>query len=127
MNMFSNSLYLSRMVKIVKFVIKKLVNFNIFLDAKTLEEQNAKTIRGLVLATRLYLLLFLAIIITFVLINSLTTKIISLTISEPSLDTYDRLYATYPNTLSCPCKVVTITYSTFMSMEYVRHPVRFFM
>ena len=125
--MFSNSLYSNRMVKIVKFVIKKLVNFNVFLDAKTLEEQNAKTIRDQLLATRLYLLLFLAIIITFVLINSLTTKIISLTISEPSLDTYDRLYATYPNTLSCPCKVVTITYSTFMSMEYVWHPVRFFM
>ena len=127
MNMFSNSLYSNRMVKIVKFVIKKLVNFNVFLDAKTLEEQNAKTIRDQLLATRLYLLLFLAIVITFVLINSLTTKIISLTISEPSLDTYDRLYATYPNTLSCSCKAVTITYSTFMSMEYVRHPVRFFM
>ncbi len=113
------------MITIVKLAIEKILNLNLFLDAKTLQEQNAKRIRDQVLATRLYLFLFFTIVLMLVFSNSFITKLISVTTMEPSLDTYDRLYAVYPNTLSCSCKAVIIPYSTFMSMSYVQHPVRF--
>ena len=113
------------MIKIVKLAIEKLLSLNLFLDAKTLQEQNKKKMRDQVLATRLYLLLFLMFIFIFALVNGLTRRFISVTIMEPALDTYDRLFAAYPNTLSCSCKSVIVPYSAFMSMSYVQHPVRF--
>ena len=123
--MFSIMAYLNRMLKIVKLTARKLLGLNIFLDSTTLEEQNHRKIRDQVLATRLYFLLFITSLAVLVLFNSLTTKIISVTVFEPSLDTYDRLYITYPNTLSCLCKRVSMQYNSFISMEYVQHPVKF--
>ena len=124
-DMSSNFQHFNRMNKIVKFAIQKLLNLNLFLDVKTLQEQNARKIRDQVLATRLYLFLFFTIFVTFLLVNNLTTRVISVTILEPSINTYDRLYAAHPNTLSCPCKVVAVRYAEFMSMNYVQHPVSF--
>lgn len=113
------------MIKIGRFVIKKLLSLNFFLDAKTLREQDTKKIRDQVLATRLYLLIFIIIITLLVLFNSLIIKTISVTELKPSLDTYDRIYAAYPNTLACTCKAISIPHSTFISIQNVQHPVRF--
>lgn len=121
---FCNFHLLNRMMTIVKLLIEKLLNLNFFLDSKTFQEQNIKKIRDQVLATRLYLLLFFIIATVFLLFNSLITRFISVTTLEPSIDTYDRLYAAYPNTLSCPCSVVATPYSTFITMNSVQHPVR---
>lgn len=112
-------------MEIVKIAKEKLIHFNIFLDIKTFQEQNHMKIRDQVLATRLYLHLFSVSLIVLVFYSSLTTKMISVTVFDPSLDTYDRLYTAYSNTLSCSCRTVTAAFATFMSMEYVQHPVRF--
>jgi hypothetical protein len=113
------------MIKIIRFGTEKLLNLNFFLDAKTLQEHDTKKISDQVLATRLCLLLFTIIITLLVLLNSVITKPISVTEFEPSINTYDRLYAAYPDTLSCTCKAIAIPFSTFISMQYVQHPVRF--
>lgn len=117
-------IYLNRKMKIIRLGIEKLLQLNIFLDVKTLQEQDKRKIRDQVLATRIYGLLFIAILIILVLFNSLATKAITITVFNPSIDTYDRLYAAYPNTLSCSCRGVTTIFDGFMSAEYVQHPVR---
>lgn len=114
----------NRMMKIIRLGIDKLVELNIFLDVKTLQEQNKKTIRDQVLATRIYVFLFIAILIILMLFNGLATKAISITVLKPSINTYDRLHAAYSNTLQCSCSDVTASYSGFISAKYVQHPVR---
>lgn len=117
--------YVNRMMKIIRLAIEKLIQLNIFLDVKTLQERNKKKIRDQVLATRIYLLLFITCLIILVLFNSLATKMISVTVFKPSINTYDRLYGAHSDTLTCPCGGIAVLYSDFISMEYVQHPVRF--
>ena len=122
---FFNIEYLTRSMKITRLGVEKLLQLNIFLDVKSLQEQNKKRIRDQVLATRIYLLLFVTCLIILILFNSLATKMISVTVFEPSIDTYDRLYAAHPNTLTCSCRAVSILYREFISIKSVQHPVRF--
>ncbi|UJR29650.1 hypothetical protein I4U23_017198 [Adineta vaga] len=69
------------------------------------------------IATRVYIILFLisiGIILIFLTFNS---QINSITISSPSLSTFEELYNKYSSTLICPCSNIAISYSTFVSIQ----------
>ena len=124
--MFSHCQTLAnRIMRLIRQALKILMRLNLFLDAETLHEQNVKKLRDQILATRVYLVIFIVVLTAVTLLISLSTNVISVTVLEPSMDTYDRLATDHSETLSCVCKKVSITYGEFVSLAFTPHPVRF--
>ena len=103
--------------------IQVLAQFNLFRDARVLPTANPQILRDQILATRVLLLLLTLSFSTLVLFTFLTEKLVSVTEPHPSLSTYQRLQAAHPNTLSCPCKQVAITYADFVAVTPKYHQV----
>ncbi|CAF1453467.1 unnamed protein product [Adineta steineri] len=57
----------------------------------------------------------------------LYTSLINVTqtinINAPTVIQYSQLYASYPQTLTCPCTKISITYDKFLHFQYTFHPV----
>ncbi|CAF0815426.1 unnamed protein product [Adineta steineri] len=62
-------------------------------------------------------------IIILLLFNSLSTQTVTVTIINPSLNTYKNLQMLYSATLNCPCSTKTISYRSFVSLSPVLHQV----
>ena len=110
-------------MKLVKFVWNMLRELNLFVDARTYSDPNERVLRDQRLSTRVYLVLFIASIVIFVLSTSLIEMTVRVTVDKPSFTTYYHLQATYSNTLSCPCEEISIPYSSFLSMKTTYHQV----
>lgn len=54
---------------------------------------------------------------------SLSTETVTITVSNPSLITYNNLQVLYSNTLRCPCSTTAIPYERFISLSPVLHQV----
>ncbi|CAF1013972.1 unnamed protein product [Adineta ricciae] len=90
---------------------------------KHIEKRSEEDIRKQRLITRVYLIL-LAVSFTILLIfTSLSTEIVTITESNPSLLTYEELQIVHTNTLQCPCSTTTIPYENFLSLSPVLHQV----
>ena len=74
-------------------------------------------------STRLYVVLLIVGMVVLALFNGLSETTVSQTVPNPSLDTFERLYATYSRTLSCPCQTFSISYGAFLSMTPTYHQV----
>ncbi|UJR34695.1 hypothetical protein I4U23_027472 [Adineta vaga] len=48
---------------------------------------------------------------------------ISVTVPKPSLVLFEQLQAKYPDTLSCPCRQVAVSYSSFLSITATYHQI----
>ncbi|CAF4248165.1 unnamed protein product, partial [Rotaria sordida] len=76
-------------------------------------------------ATRIYLILLVVGITTLMIYSSSILNTRTVTISNPSLTTFERLHSTYPQTLICPCSLLTIPYNKILFISPPRyHPVR---
>jgi hypothetical protein len=75
------------------------------------------------IATRLYILLFLISVTTLISYTLFTNEIYQETILQPTEDQFNRLQQMYPNTLSCPCNVISVPYNTFIEIEPFYHQV----
>ena len=75
------------------------------------------------ITTRTYLILLLITITVLLLFNSLDTQTVTISISNPSLDTYINFKQMYPHTLRCPCSTMAIPYHKFMKFSPVLHQV----
>ncbi|CAF4117366.1 unnamed protein product, partial [Adineta steineri] len=87
---------------ITPFLVNMSMKFNCYLRN-----------RGVHLCSLLILIIF----------TSLSTQTVTITESNPSLMTYDRLQAMYSSTLKCPCSNTVIRYDTFMSLFPTLHQV----
>jgi hypothetical protein len=66
----------------------------------------------------------LTIILTVLLLyTSLESVTKTVDIKTPTLAQYSQLYATYPQTLTCPCTQISINYGKFLHVEYSFHQV----
>ena len=75
------------------------------------------------ITTRVYLILLLITITVLLLFNSFDTQTVTISISNPSLETYIDLQQSYSHTLRCPCSTMTISYHKFMKFSPVLHQV----
>ena len=55
-----------------------------------------------------------------------TERSISNTILSPSLADYEQLEATYPGVISCPCRLISIPFGKFSSVNLTLHQVSLF-
>ena len=80
-----------------------------------------------VYATYIYVILLLTCITILGVYSLLTIQTHSVTISTPSLSTFEMLYETYSETLNCPCSELAVTYKNmFISSDPVYHQVKLF-
>ena len=61
--------------------------------------------------------------IILLLFNLFITQTTTVSVSKPSLDTYDDLQKLHSDTLRCPCTSINILYQTFISLFPVFHQV----
>ena len=111
-------------MSIIRDIRQKLIQLNLFADVTTPSSGNEEMRREQVLATRVYLLLLVSILLVLVLFTCLRTQTVSVTVPKPSLDTYDKLVVVYSQTLSCPCQEIAVRYSNFITLNVTQHPVR---
>ncbi|CAF4146509.1 unnamed protein product, partial [Adineta steineri] len=75
-------------------------------------------------ATYVYFVLLSFGLITLLIYNSLSYSTITFTVANPSLKQYQELQQQYGiETVTCPCSQLSITYSSFIDLEYDFHPV----
>ncbi|CAF1429583.1 unnamed protein product [Adineta ricciae] len=97
----------------------KLFQLNIFRT----QSNNQHSIRKQILSTRVYLIIFTVVLLTYIIYVSLHKKIISVTLPLTSLTQYQQLYIQYPDTLICPCSEISIKYEEFIKFKPIYHEV----
>lgn len=98
----------------VKILIIKLNLFNNY-------SEDPFDIRQGIMSTRLYIVLLISGLFIFTIYTSQSTQTISKTMSLPSQAHYEILQQQYPNTLQCPCTVISIPYNEFVRITPVYH------
>jgi len=100
--------------------LKKYVqNLNLFpsIPASTNESilQQQRT------STRLFLLLLIWFLLILTLYNSLIKITKSITVNDPTSETYFELFSKYTRTLTCPCRKIAIDYRNLVNISYTFH------
>ena len=98
-----------------------LRNLNLFASAPP--STDAANLRNERISTRLFILLLTVLMSILIGYTSLVTITKTASIDAPSLTSYRNLYSRYSQTLTCPCKRVSITYEQFLQVSYTLHDV----
>jgi hypothetical protein len=96
----------------------KIVELSIFDNNRIGDEIG---IRRSCIATRLFIGCMAIALITLIIYTAQSAQIITKTIPSPSQVEYEALQGQYPNTLQCPCSVVSITYKEFIEITPTYH------
>ncbi|CAF1660120.1 unnamed protein product, partial [Adineta ricciae] len=115
----SRNINMYPLTRLSKF-IQWMKRLNLF---KTINDRTENSIKQQRIITRVYLVLLTSSIIILTLYNSLNTQIMTITVSNPSFDTYNDLQNFYSTTLKCPCTTMTIPYNNSMSLSPTLHQI----
>ncbi|CAF4216687.1 unnamed protein product, partial [Adineta steineri] len=69
------------------------------------------------IATRFYTIFFLIALLVIIIFSAFYLHIHPITISTPTLSTFESLQDQYSSSLSCPCSQITIRYANFVTVE----------
>jgi hypothetical protein len=108
------------MLKALKDYVTKL---NLFYDTNIADKDEQNIIQKQRISTRVYLIVMAVTCPLLCTIMCLRQVDIFATDSQPSMELLANLYRRYPNTLSCPCRQVSIPISTFLRFEATYHEV----
>ncbi|CAF2868804.1 unnamed protein product [Rotaria sp. Silwood2] len=100
-------------------LIHFIKQLNIFDTYSTDENQ----IRQEILSTRVYLVLLPTILVVIITYSAQKELYHTVKVNNPSLDDYRHLLIAYPDTFSCPCSQLSVSYSTFVSITPIVHQV----
>jgi hypothetical protein len=117
-------LLVDRAMESIRWVFRYLIQLNWFIENNKEEENTPEKKRQQVLSTRVYIVLLTVSLIILVLFVSLSKTTVFITETKPSINTFQRLQAAYPNTLICPCEHISVSSKTFMSIIPKYHQVR---
>ena len=87
------------------------------------DSNDVETVRHERWSTRLYIGIFSVFTISLIIYAALLSRTITVTISEPSENTFKQLDDHYSDTLKCPCSIVDIQYSDFVQSQVTFHEV----
>lgn len=73
--------------------------------------------------TRLFIVIFISISIGTAIFILISVQNQLITVSHPTVETYDQLYNDSSGTLQCPCSLSTMPYGTFLNVTFVLHQV----
>jgi hypothetical protein len=98
-----------------------LQNLNFFPSVPpSTDEHELRTQR---ISTRLFIFLLIISMAILLLYHSLIRVRKTVDVDAPSLTQYLHLYSTYPQTLTCPCSKISISYDKFLDVHYTLHQV----
>ena len=99
-----------------------LLTMNLFQKESSISRrENAQHLA--VVSSRVYVVLLTLSVLILGLSNGLGDTTTSVTVPSPSLDTFERLQATYPTAVSCPCLRVAVPYRAFLTVTASYHQV----
>ncbi|CAF0935258.1 unnamed protein product [Adineta steineri] len=107
----------NRLYQFKETIQKKLIELNIFKHSSNTDRQT-KFQRY---ATRLYIFLLIGSMIIITIYVFLQKTIQSKTISYPTESQFSQLQKKYPQSLSCPCSSMSISYSNFTTIQPQYH------
>ena len=90
---------------------------------KIVDQRTEDRIKQQKLTTRIYLILLAIAATTLLLFNSLNMETVTVTTSNPSLNTYIKLQELHSQTLRCPCSTITIPYNQFLLFSPILHQI----
>jgi hypothetical protein len=96
-------------------------NFNVFPSVPP--STNEYDCRNERISTRVFIFCFILILTILLFYISFVNVTKTVNIKTPTLAQYSQLYATYPQTLTCPCTTISINYGKFLHVEYSFHQV----
>lgn len=106
-----------RMRNILLKVKKVIIELNLFSDYS----QDLFRIRRGRVATRLYVFLLIGTSSVLIMYTSISIQTISKTIQSPPQELYEVLQKLYPDTLQCPCRVVSVPYKKLIEVLPTYH------
>ena len=95
--------------------------FNLFKRSNETEEEHEISRQRI--ATRVYIALLIITLCVLIFYTSLTVKLFTETVINPSESTYSQLQSSYSSSLRCQCSQMSIDYKKFVSIETIFHPV----
>ncbi|CAF1287551.1 unnamed protein product [Adineta ricciae] len=98
-----------------------LQNFNLFPSIPPSTDQYK--LCNQIISTRIFLVLFilsLAILLLYTSVVKITKRV---HVPVPSYEEYARLNSSYSQTLSCPCKQISISYKAILDVNYTFHQI----
>ncbi|CAF1504915.1 unnamed protein product [Adineta ricciae] len=98
-----------------------LQNFNLFPSIPPSTDQYK--LRNQIISTRLFLILFILSLAILLLYTSVVKITKTVHVPVPSYEEYARLNSSYSQTLSCPCKQVSISYKAILDVNYTFHQI----
>ena len=99
---------------------KRLRKFNVYTEA---HEDSPQKRRDQILSTRIYIILLVISLSALVEYTALNWQLIHVEVHNPSLITYEGLYAKYARTLNCPCMRAAFDIGKFASIAVSFHQV----
>ncbi|UJR19841.1 hypothetical protein I4U23_022974 [Adineta vaga] len=110
-----NQSFKNRCLQILRQVQQQIMTYNMF----PFESQ----IKDGLCSTRVYILLFSMGIFVLIFYTSISTRIQTVIVRDPSIDDYEQLYKNYPSTLVCSCTQISIEYSSMIDISARFHQV----
>ncbi|CAF1180168.1 unnamed protein product [Adineta steineri] len=106
-----------------------LISLNLF--ESTASRNDLNRLRTEIISTRIYIVLMAIAVFILVLFTALEDTTQSITIQNPSEDTFNQFYSEYltrlqskdSTTFQCSCSQVEIPYKTLINISYKLHPV----
>ena len=96
-------------------------HFNIFPSIPPTQDEHQ--LRNQRISTRSFIFLLILSLTILLLYTSLIAITQTVAVNSPTMTTYLQLYATYPRTLSCDCKQISITNAKFLQVEFIFHEI----
>ena len=106
---------------VVQSIINYVKKLNVYVSTN---EDTIEKHRNQILATRVFIVLFLMSLIGLVGYTSLTLQLTSVQIESPSQVTFEKLQSIYSDTLNCPCSQTSIQVNKFVNVTVSYHQVR---
>jgi hypothetical protein len=98
-----------------------LKNLNLFQPVPpSVDEHDIQNQR---ISTRVFIFLLTVSLTILLLYNSIIPIKTTNTIETPIIEQYEKLYSSHSQTLTCPCKTISIDYDKFINIKYTLHQV----
>ena len=104
----------------VYFILDHLKNLNFYVST---HEDTEEESRNQIIATRIFLLLFIVSLTGLAGYSSLSYQLTIVQIDTVDQTTFERLYSMYPETLVCPCSQTSIEIDRFLTVDVSYHQV----
>jgi hypothetical protein len=105
--------------RITIVLLRFIKQLNLFNTDSTDDRQRLREI----FSTRIYIVLLPTILTILIIYSAQKDLYYTVQVSNPSIDTYQKLLDDYSNILVCPCSQISVPYSTFLTLTPIFHPI----